>query len=61
MIYATNCPTAWSRILHEKLSHSASQEISRLLWNPKVHYHARSRSPAVHIPNHMHPVLRFYN
>jgi len=26
----------------EANGHSASQEITHLLWNPKVHYHARS-------------------
>jgi len=31
--------TAWSRVLVEKLTGSAaSQEIPRILWNPKVNY-----------------------
>jgi hypothetical protein len=35
----------------EAASHSASQEIPRLLWNPKVHY-----QPLATILNQMHPV-----
>jgi hypothetical protein len=43
----------------EANSHSASQEISRLLWNPKVHYHVHKSSPLVTLPIQMHPVHTF--
>jgi hypothetical protein len=45
----------------EANSHSASQEIPRLLWHPKVHYHVHKSLPLVPVLNHMLPVHTFSN
>jgi len=43
----------------EANSHSLSQEIPCVLWNPKVHYHVYKSSPLVHILNYTDPIHTF--
>jgi len=58
LTFPTYLLTPWSRVLLEKLTGSAaSQEIPRILWNPKVRHHTHKCPPPVPILSQLHPVL----
>jgi hypothetical protein len=51
----------WGRVVCENLIVINSQEILRLLWNPKVQYHDHKIPPLKPIVNHISSVYTFIN
>ena len=48
--------TPWSRVLLEKLTGFAANQIPCILWNPEVHYRTHKRPPTVSILSQLQPV-----
>jgi len=56
LLLVTYLLTPWSRVLEKLTGSAASQEIPRILWNPKVHHRTHKCPPTVPILSQPHPV-----